>query len=186
MSEEPRKRSRFDVGPPDAAEPPARRSRFDLADERRSRSPDTPDRRADRERSPIKSTESPATPGDADKKDAAARAAEAAARINATLQQKKAIQTVHVPPIRQVIPLDTPNVSAHAHIDSHTQSPTANSGAKSPSADPTPSGTLNAEIYQQDGDFIKDIEVNDLRNRYTLTKGSTQKMVNIHLVIIAH
>jgi len=35
------------------------------------------------------------------------------------------------------------------------------------------------DIYQQDGDYIKDIEVNDLRNRYTLTKGSTQKMVNI-------
>lgn len=42
----------------------------------------------------------------------------------------------------------------------------------------TPSGTLNDEIYQQDGDYIRDIEVNDLRNRYTLTKGSTQKMVN--------
>lgn len=29
-----------------------------------------------------------------------------------------------------------------------------------------------------DGDYIKDIEVNDLRNRYLLTKGSTQKTVN--------
>ena len=37
---------------------------------------------------------------------------------------------------------------------------------------------VNGEIYQQDGDYIKDIEVNDLRNRYTLTKGATQKMVN--------
>jgi hypothetical protein len=35
-------------------------------------------------------------------------------------------------------------------------------------------------VYTQDGDYIKDIEVNDLRNRYTLTKGSTQKMVNTH------
>lgn len=34
-------------------------------------------------------------------------------------------------------------------------------------------------MYIADGDYIKDIEVNDLRNRYTLTKGSTQKMVNI-------
>ena len=42
---------------------------------------------------------------------------------------------------------------------------------------------LEAEIYQQDGDYIKDIEVNDLRNRYTLTKGSTQKMVNILIAI---
>lgn len=39
-------------------------------------------------------------------------------------------------------------------------------------------GKLNDEIYIADGDYIKDIEVNDLRNRYTLTKGSTQKMVN--------
>ena len=37
-------------------------------------------------------------------------------------------------------------------------------------------------MYIADGDYIKDIEVNDLRNRYTLTKGSTQKMV-ITLVI---
>jgi hypothetical protein len=39
------------------------------------------------------------------------------------------------------------------------------------------------EIYTQDGDYIKDIEINDLRNRYTLTKGATQKLVNIHLFI---
>lgn len=32
-------------------------------------------------------------------------------------------------------------------------------------------------MYIADGDYIKDIEVNDLRNRYTLTKGSTQKMI---------
>lgn len=46
--------------------------------------------------------------------------------------------------------------------------------------DSASTAALNVEIYQQDGDYIKDIEVNDLRNRYTLTKGSTQKMVNIH------
>jgi len=34
-------------------------------------------------------------------------------------------------------------------------------------------------MYIADGDYIKDIEVNDLRNRYTLTEGATQKMVNI-------
>lgn len=33
-----------------------------------------------------------------------------------------------------------------------------------------------------DGDYIKDIEVNDLRNRYTLTKGATQRMVNISVM----
>lgn len=32
-------------------------------------------------------------------------------------------------------------------------------------------------MYVTDGDYIKDIEINDLRNRYTLTKGSTQKLV---------
>ena len=37
-------------------------------------------------------------------------------------------------------------------------------------------------MYIADGDYIKDIEVNDLRNRYTLTKGSTQKMVNILVI----
>ncbi len=39
------------------------------------------------------------------------------------------------------------------------------------------------EVYQQDGDYVRDIEVNDLRNRYTLTKGATQKMVNIHFAM---
>lgn len=33
-----------------------------------------------------------------------------------------------------------------------------------------------------DGDYIKDIEVNDLRNRYTITKSTTQKMVNISTI----
>lgn len=68
-----------------------------------------------------------------------------------------------------------------------TNSPSAAPGsAKSPSAAAGDSGTLNVEIYQQDGDYIKDIEVNDLRNRYTLTKGSTQKMVNTHSCTLAH
>ena len=38
---------------------------------------------------------------------------------------------------------------------------------------------MEGEVYIADGDYIKDIEVNDLRNRYTLTKGSTQKMVKL-------
>lgn len=50
--------------------------------------------------------------------------------------------------------------------------------SSSPSAGQSTSN-LNGDIYIADGDYIKDIEVNDLRNRYTLTKGSTQKMVNI-------
>ena len=31
---------------------------------------------------------------------------------------------------------------------------------------------------------MKDIEINDLRNRYTLTKGQTQKMVTTHLATV--
>lgn len=41
-------------------------------------------------------------------------------------------------------------------------------------------------MYIADGDYIKDIEVNDLRNRYTLTKGATQKMVTLILSQAAH
>lgn len=37
---------------------------------------------------------------------------------------------------------------------------------------------MKPEMYVADGDYIQDIEVNDLRNRYLLTKGSTQEMVN--------
>lgn len=42
---------------------------------------------------------------------------------------------------------------------------------------PPNTAAFNSEMYIADGDYIKDIEVNDLRNRYTLTKGATQKMV---------
>lgn len=60
----------------------------------------------------------------------------------------------------------------------HTQTTSPLPKSSSPSAGQSTSN-LNGEIYIADGDYIKDIEVNDLRNRYTLTKGSTQKMVNI-------
>ena len=55
-------------------------------------------------------------------------------------------------------------------------SPTAKSA--SPGAPGSSTSNINGDMYIADGDYIKDIEVNDLRNRYTLTKGSTQKMVN--------
>lgn len=38
-------------------------------------------------------------------------------------------------------------------------------------------GTIQKEMYVADGDYIQDIEVNDLRNRYLVTKASTQTMV---------
>jgi hypothetical protein len=179
MGDEPRKRSRFDQAEPD----PPRRSKFD----RRSRSPPQGNsERATRSRSPVaKSVE-----GSGPKRDAAAAAAEAAARINAQLSQKKAPQHVDVPPIRAVWPFPVPvrRQSSRKTLTLlvQTNSPSVVPGsAKSPSAGGD-SGTLNVEIYQQDGDYIKDIEVNDLRNRYTLTKGSTQKMVNTHSCTLAH
>lgn len=136
----------------DQTEPePKRQSRFD----RRSRSPSSRQSEARRSRSPLnrQNSDSPATQ---EKKDPAAAAAAAAARINAQIQARKGIQHVDVPPIRS------------------TASPVT---ARSPSAADSGNGA-SGEVYQQDGDYIKDIEVNDLRNRYTLTKGSTQKMVN--------
>jgi hypothetical protein len=174
MSDEPRKRSRFDQAEPD----PPRRSKFD----RRSRSPAQRDSEgAVRSRSPVaKSVETAGGP----KRDAAAAAAEAAARINAQLSQKKAPQHVDVPPIRAVRPGSHQDGAAPDNSTDFLQT-NSPSVAKSPDA-AGDSGTLNVEIYQQDGDYIKDIEVNDLRNRYTLTKGSTQKMVNTHSCTLAH
>ena len=175
MSEEPRKRSRFDQTEPE----PARKSRFD----RRSRSPARNDPEPRRSRSPVvKSVESP---GSASKKDAAASAAAAAARINEQINAKKGIQHVDVPPIRTVssstIFCQHPRLMLMTVIWQDGSTSATPGAAKSPSQ---PSGApLNDEIYQQDGDYIRDIEVNDLRNRYTLTKGSTQKMVNIHTLV---
>lgn len=95
MSDEPRKRSRFDQ-----TEADPRRSRFD----RRSRSPSNRDDEPRRSRSPVvHSTESPST---AERRDPAAAAAAAAAKINAQIQARKGIQHVDVPPIRAVSPPD--------------------------------------------------------------------------------
>ncbi|KOS23224.1 Uncharacterized protein ESCO_003586 [Escovopsis weberi] len=134
----------------DQTEPePKRASRFD----RRSRSP--PARRDEaRERSPLPKENF------ADTKrspiDAAAAASAAAAKINAQLQARKGIQHVDVPPIKSA--------------DS--------SAAKGSASDkPGDDHPIRNEMYVADGDFIQDIEVNDLRNRYLLTKGSTQEMI---------
>ncbi|KAF4637339.1 hypothetical protein G7Y89_g750 [Cudoniella acicularis] len=145
------KRSRFDQKEPE----PKRASRFD----RRSRSPPAKtNSESRRSRSPLGRTSgSPAAEGAKKMADPAAAAAAAAARINATIQAKKGIQHVDVPPIRS------------------TLSPSGGKSA-SPGASGNSASTVNGEMYIADGDYIKDIEVNDLRNRYTLTKGSTQKM----------
>ncbi|KAI5854429.1 hypothetical protein BZA05DRAFT_425094 [Tricharina praecox] len=70
--------------------------------------------------------------------------------INAQIQAKRGVQHVDVPPIRSSI---------------------------GKSSSPPATNTFSSEMYIADGDYIKDIEVNDLRNRYTLTKGATQKMI---------
>lgn len=64
---------------------------------------------------------------------------------------------------------------------SQTESPVAKSSSPNPNAGSSTSN-INGDMYIADGDYIKDIEVNDLRNRYTLTKGSTQKMVIILVI----
>jgi hypothetical protein len=71
-------------------------------------------------------------------------------------------------PLHLVYRHRTPNIPVQ------TSSPTPK-----PSSSGQSTSNVDGEIYIADGDYIKDIEVNDLRNRYTLTKGSTQKMVNI-------
>ncbi|KAM0121309.1 hypothetical protein ACP6JC_001986 [Aspergillus fumigatus] len=152
------KRSRFDQTEPE----PRRASRFD----RRSRSPSSRQPESTRTRSPL--SREPFSPGADDSRksgsvDPAAAAAAAAAKINAQLQAKKGIQHVDVPPIRSVRDQDGP-----------TASPAPNAASPSSASD---TKKLNTEIYVADGDYIKDIEINDLRNRYTLTKGSTQKMI---------
>jgi hypothetical protein len=101
--------------------------------------------------------------------------AAAAAKINAEIQARKAIQHIDVPPIRSV---GICPFTASAPLTSCLKNASPLPTASSPSAGQSTSN-LNGEIYIADGDYIKDIEVNDLRNRYTLTKGSTQKTVNI-------
>ena len=192
MSEDaPRKRSRFDQTEPE----PRKASRFD----RRSRSPSARQSESRRSRSPI---ESKSPPIHKDRQvhvapvDAASAAGEdmtcddtlhvltevvaaAAARINADLQNRKGIQHVDVPPIQS----QSVRVKSMRYaVCTHTAQTTSPSPAPPPKASSGVSvSKVDGDIYIADGDYIKDIEVNDLRNRYTLTKGSTQKMVNILL-----
>ncbi|KAK0514201.1 hypothetical protein JMJ35_002818 [Cladonia borealis] len=146
------KRSRFDQTEPE----PKRSSRFD----RRSRSPSSRSADVRRSRSPLgqRTPFSPGSEGKSTPLDPAAAAAAAAARINAQIQAKKGIQHVDVPPIRS------------------TSSPVAKSASPKPNSGSSTSN-INGDMYIADGDYIKDIEVNDLRNRYMLTKGQTQKMI---------
>ncbi|KAG5927732.1 hypothetical protein E4U42_001890 [Claviceps africana] len=134
-----------------------KRSRFDQTEpepkrpsrfDRRSRSP--PTRRSEgRDRSPLVAEEAEAKKSPVD---AAAAAAAAAARINAAMQARKGIQHADAPPIRS-------------------------SGSSGGLSGEAKTHSISKEMYVADGDYMQDIEVNDLRNRYLLTKGSTQKMI---------
>ncbi|ROV95080.1 hypothetical protein VSDG_05816 [Cytospora chrysosperma] len=134
----------------------AKRSRFDQKEpeprrtsrfDRRSRSPSARKEDSIRDRSPLSKERDVVASPAKSPVDPAAAAAAAAAKINAQLQARKGIQHVDVPPIR--------SEASKEH----------------------PPAQINGEMYIADGDYIKDIEVNDLRNRYLLTKGSTQKMI---------
>ncbi|KAI9785718.1 MAG: hypothetical protein M1839_008735 [Geoglossum umbratile] len=157
------KRSRFDQTEPrererhGSAEESRRSSRFD----RRSRSPSSRDSWRGRSRSPLRREpfSPPAkresfSPAMEERKkpavDPAAAAAAAAAKINAQIRAK-----TDVLPVRS----------------------TSGSGGKAASPSAHAGSNVNGEMYIADGDYIRDIEVNDLRNRYTLTRGPTQKMI---------
>lgn len=77
------------------------------------------------------------------------------------MQARKSIQHADAPPTR------------------NSSSPGVLSGEAKPHS-------ISKEMYVADGDYMQDIEVNDLRNRYLLTKGSTQKMVNTELYMHSH
>ncbi len=45
-------------------------------------------------------------------------------------------------------------------------------------------GMANAGRDPHDGDFVHDIDINDVRNRYLLTKGSTQQQVGLEYLFV--
>lgn len=84
---------------------------------------------------------------------AAALAAAAAARISAQLAQKKSASPSPRPP------------SAKPAVP------------RPPSPAPPPMPKLGEGEYMEDDVFVRDIEINDLRNRYLLTKRATQQTI---------
>lgn len=45
-----------------------------------------------------------------------------------------------------------------------------------------PTGSATPEVNDPDPAFVKDIDINDSRNRYLLTRGSTQEQVRMGFV----
>jgi hypothetical protein len=115
----------------------------------------------------------------------------AAARISAQLGNRAIIpptiptnygQTALPPP-----PSQGPLAITGAPHSSYQPAPPPPSSGPSAPAPPPPSigvvvkkderGPLG-DVYQQDGEWMKDIEINNLRNRYLLTKTATQQQVS--------
>ena len=189
------KRSRFDQTEPE----PKRASRFD----RRSRSPTSRQPETRRSRSPIaaSNTLSPSAEGlksPADPAAAAGMSFDALDHPRITLtsfrsRRRSSYQCPNSSKERHSTcrsSADTPSIIiipwrwslSHSADTQQTASPVGKSA--SPGAAPSGSSTsnINGDMYIADGDYIKDIEVNDLRNKYTLTKGPTQKLVNISAI----
>jgi len=194
MTDEPResrKRSRYDDREPE----PRIRSRFHRE---RSRSPAKgrrPDNRRDRSPPPrrdvatvkdprrrdsssSKDSPRPTSSSGPSVEDAKTRALEIARKIAAEAEARKASLPTSEPKVPTV-----QAVSSYFSIHS-------SSFFLSPSlliivlqvhpAVQKPTKTVDTDVYTEAGDYIKDIEINDLRNRYTLTKGSFQKMVRVY------
>ena len=182
------KRSRFDQTEPEPRKP----SRFD----RRSRSPS---RHIDlgRSRSPL--GRDPRSPASADKRSASLDPAAAAGDYiplivligaNSFKSRRRSKDQCRAPSQKGRSACrcashsicEASSSSRNSPSDHAVQTASPLPKSSSPSAGQSTSN-LNGDIYIADGDYIKDIEVNDLRNRYTLTKGSTQKTVNIFVII---
>ena len=176
------KRSRFDQTEPE----PKRVSRFD----RRSRSPPPKRDEPPRDRSPLSRERD--TPAD----DKAPKRPDPAAAAGALLLFFL-LSSISPSPSSSVLLwsacflytwhlLTLPEAAIAARISEQLQGRKGSEDAPSAHVPTTTSAkatasvsaaNINGEIYVSDGDYIKDIEVNDLRNRYIVTKASTQKMV---------
>lgn len=89
---------------------------------------------------------------------------------------RKAYNMSIFPPFfRSVSLLD---IDKYSSVTELSQPTSLTAKVSSPGISGSSTSNINGDMYIADGDYIKDIEVNDLRNRYTLTKGLTQKMVN--------
>ena len=93
--------------------------------------------------------------------------AAAAAKIKAEIEARMAPQHSDVPPMR--------SASATYGSSGLPSKPIGSPTSASPDAVAMP--LLNGDIYVTDGDYMKDIEINDLRIRYTLTNGQKQQTV---------